>query len=85
MARGVGVEDMAKYLVTGTVRIGVSMEVEATSAREALATAEMGFSMRGYAGNGRSSGALIGTTDPAVTLCADDCEPDFDDAEEIGD
>lgn len=69
---------MPKYIVSGTCSISVSLVVEADSEEEAKKKAYDEWpGLSSYCGNGRGRGALIGTSDRALTISADDAQPTF--------
>ena len=73
---------MAKYRVYGTVRIGVSINVEADSDADALDIAHESFiGLTNYAGNGGTD-QLVGVYDRDVSLDAEGYEAEFTEAEE---
>lgn len=69
-----------KYTVHGTVRIGVSVTVEAESEEEAMEAANDKWEgLSDYCGNGRPSGALVGTSDRNVRIETIIDEPEWTD------
>lgn len=72
-----------KFVVYGTVQVGVTIEVEAEDKDDAIEVASNEFGgLTGYAGNG-GMGKLVGTTQKGVTLDAGDDYGDFTEAEPV--
>lgn len=72
-----------KYNVYGSVKVWVTIEVEADDAEHAIEVAYDEFGgLSGYAGNGGLD-KLVGTNDRNVSLDVGDSDADFTEAEPV--